>query len=249
MAYENTVALVTGGSSGLGRACVDYFLQHGLQVVLWDKNAGEESASCVAIACDVSQELDVEKAMQQTIATIGIPRICINCAGIAPAKKMVGKEGAMPLSQFKQVIDINLVGTFNVMRVVAAAMAKLSIDDATLERGVIINTASIAAYEGQIGQLAYSASKGGVVAMTLPAARELAAHSIRVNTIAPGLFATPLLLAMPQEVQDSLAATVPFPQRLGRPQEFARLALDIVNNPMINGEVIRLDGALRMQPR
>ena len=201
------------------------------------------------MACDVSSDVSVEHAIQETILRFGVPRICIHCAGVAPARRMVGKEGAMPLELFKQVIDINLVGTFNVMRVVAEAMIKLDALIDTNERGVIINTASIAAYEGQIGQLAYSASKGGVVSMTLPAARELAQYGIRVNTIAPGLVATPMLLNMPQEVQDSLAATVPFPKRFGKPEEFAALAIHIVENCMINGEVIRLDGALRMQAR
>nr|WP_256593739.1 SDR family oxidoreductase [Legionella feeleii] len=197
----------------------------------------------------MSSAEDIEQALQKTIAQIGVPRICINCAGIAPAKRMVGKEGAMPLAAFKQVIDINLVGTFNVMRVAATAMAGLELEPGSQERGVIINTASIAAFEGQIGQTAYSASKGGVVAMTLPAARELAQHAIRVNTIAPGLIATPMLLNMPQEVQDSLAATVTFPKRLGKPEEFAALVLHIIENCFINGEVIRFDGALRMQAR
>ncbi|SPX59405.1 3-oxoacyl-ACP reductase [Legionella feeleii] len=201
------------------------------------------------MTCDVSSAEDIEQALQKTIAQIGVPRICINCAGIAPAKRMVGKEGAMPLAAFKQVIDINLVGTFNVMRVAATAMAGLELEPGSQERGVIINTASIAAFEGQIGQTAYSASKGGVVAMTLPAARELAQHAIRVNTIAPGLIATPMLLNMPQEVQDSLAATVTFPKRLGKPEEFAALVLHIIENCFINGEVIRFDGALRMQAR
>ena len=162
---------------------------------------------------------------------------------------MVGKEGAMPLDAFKHVLDINLVGTFNVMRVMAEAMTRLEPLSESGERGVIINTASIAAYEGQIGQVAYSASKGGIVAMTLPAARELAQYGIRVNTIAPGLIATPLLLNMPQDVQDSLAATIPFPKRFGKPEEFAALVIHMIENSMINGEVIRLDGALRMQPR
>ncbi|CDZ79036.1 3-oxoacyl-[acyl-carrier-protein] reductase FabG [Legionella massiliensis] len=250
MNLDNQTAVITGGSSGMGRACVKTLGEQGVKVVVWDKqieNSPEQVA--LALACDVSSAEDVERAMAQTIAQIGIPRICINCAGIAPAKRMVGKEGPMPLEAFKQVIDINLVGTFNVMRVVANAMASLELDKLSQERGVIINTASIAAFEGQIGQMAYSASKGGVVAMTLPAARELAQHAIRVNTIAPGLIATPMLLNMPQEVQDSLAATVTFPKRLGKPEEFASLVKHVIENAMINGEVIRLDGALRMQAR
>ena len=248
MKLHNQIAVVTGGASGMGKACVQALLKQGVRVVVWDKQV--EKVSDDAIACDVSSAAAVEHALQETITRVGVPRICISCAGIAPARRMVGKEGVMPLDAFKQVIDINLVGTFNVMRVMAEAMSRLtSLTDSDDERGVIINTASIAAYEGQIGQIAYSASKGGVVAMTLPAARELAQYGIRVNTIAPGLFATPLLLNMPQNVQDSLAETVPFPKRFGHPEEFAALAIHLIENCMINGEVIRLDGALRMQAR
>lgn len=238
------IAVVTGGASGMGKACVEALRDRGAQVVVWDRQADSEG-----IACDVSSADSIEQALRDTISRFGVPRICINCAGIAPAQKMVGKNGVMPLDEFKQVIDVNLVGTFNVMRVMADAMSRLPLSDNAEERGVIINTASIAAYEGQIGQTAYSASKGGVVAMTLPAARELAQYGIRVNTIAPGLIATPLLLTMPQDVQDSLSATVPFPKRFGRPEEFAALVIHIIENVMINGEVIRLDGALRMQAR
>lgn len=251
MNLDNQIAIVTGGASGMGKACVQMLSADGVRVVVWDKqldNINDENLA-LAVSCDVSSAEEIEQAMQKTIAQVGVPRICINCAGIAPAKRMVGKEGAMPLPDFKQVIDINLVGTFNVMRVVAEAMIHLDLDASSQERGVIINTASIAAFEGQIGQMAYSASKGGVVAMTLPAARELAQHAIRVNTIAPGLIATPMLLKMPQEVQDNLAATVTFPKRLGKPEEFAALVLHVIQNSMINGEVIRLDGALRMQAR
>ena len=247
MNLENQIAVVTGGASGMGKACAQYLTQQGARVVIWDRDISHSDE--ISVACDVSSAQAVEHALETTMAKVGTPRICINCAGVAPAERMVGKEGAMPLEAFKHVIDINLVGTFNVMRVVAAAMVRLDILPESNDRGVIINTASIAAYEGQIGQTAYSASKGGVVAMTLPAARELAQHAIRVNTIAPGLIATPLLLNMPQEVQDSLAATVPFPKRFGKPEEFAALVVHIVENSMINGEVIRLDGALRMQPR
>jgi len=216
-------------------------------VVIWDKQLDSETVE--GITCDVSSASSVEQALSDTITRAGVPRICISCAGIAPARRMVGKEGPMPLAEFKQVIDVNLIGTFNVMRVIAAAMSQLLPIGEAQERGVIINTASIAAFEGQIGQTAYSASKGGVVAMTLPAARELAQFGIRVNTIAPGLIATPMLLNMPQEVQDSLASTVPFPKRLGKPEEFSSLVLHIIENCLLNGEVIRLDGALRMQAR
>ena len=242
MKLNNQIAVVTGGASGMGKACTEALQQRGVQVVVWDRQAGVDG-----IACDVSSAESIEQALSDTISRFGVPRICVNCAGIAPAQKMVGKQGVMPLDAFKQVIDINLVGTFNVMRVMAHAMSGLSLPDNSDERGVIINTASIAAYEGQIGQTAYSASKGGVVAMTLPAARELAQYGIRVNTVAPGLIATPMLLNMPQAVQDSLAASVPFPKRFGKPEEFAALVIHIIENSMINGEVIRLDGALRMQ--
>lgn len=252
MKLANQIAIITGGASGIGRGCAEKLSSLGLQVVVWDRQiealADNEQIS-LALACDVSSEPAVEEALQKTISTIGVPRICINCAGVAPAKRMVGKDGPMSLAAFKQVIDINLVGTFNVMRVVANAISLLELEPGEEERGVIINTASIAAFEGQIGQLAYSASKGGVVAMTLPAARELAQHAIRVNTIAPGLVATPMLLNMPQDVQDSLAATVTFPKRLAHPEEFAALAIHLIENSYINGEVIRLDGALRMQAR
>ena len=233
----------------MGRATALAMINQGVKVMIWDKNITGIDIDCLSIACDVSSATDVERAIEETVSTLGIPSICINCAGIAPAKRMVGKTGAMPLADFKQVIDINLIGTFNVMRVVAEKMIENAISAASEEKGVIINTASVAAFEGQIGQMAYSASKGGIVAMTLPAARELAQHAIRVNTIAPGLIATPMLLSMPQDVQDSLAATVTFPKRLGKPEEFAALVLHIIENPLINGEVIRLDGALRMQAR
>lgn len=247
MNFDNQIALVTGGASGMGKACVQYLQQHGMKVVVWDKQSDSSSDAELFITCDVTSDESVEKAMQQTVSQIGVPRVCVNCAGIAPAKRIVGKEGPMPLETFKQVIDVNLIGTFNVMRIVAHAMSTLDLENKSQERGVIINTASVAAFEGQIGQAAYSASKGGIVSMTLPAARELAQFAIRVNTIAPGLIATPLLLNMPQEVQDNLAATVTFPKRLGRPEEFASLVGHIIENGMINGEVIRLDAALRMR--
>lgn len=245
MNIDNQIAVVTGGSSGLGRSCVEALRAKGLKVMIWDIH--NPTVDNYFVFCDVSSETEVNEALNITIAKLGTPRIVINCAGIAPAKRMVSKEGAMPLSDFRAVININLIGTFNVMRVTAAAMSELSLEGE--ERGVIINTASIAAYEGQIGQTAYSASKGGVIALTLPAARELASLSIRVNSIAPGLMATPLLLNMSEETQEKLAATVTFPKRFGTGNEFAALVLHIIENSFINGETIRLDGALRMQAR
>lgn len=242
----NQIALITGGASGIGQACATFFHDRGMQVVIWDQNETNSVKADLALICDVTNEHSVEQAMEQTKLHLGVPRVCINCAGIAPAKRIVGKEGPMPLASFKQVIDVNLIGTFNVMRVAAHAMSSEAIDLGSQERGVIINTASIAAFEGQIGQAAYSASKGGIVSMTLPAARELAQYAIRVNTIAPGLIATPLLLNMPQTVQDKLTENIPYPKRFGKPAEFAALAWHIFENPMINGEVIRLDAALRM---
>jgi len=250
MKLEQQIAVITGGASGMGKATAEALHDLGIQVAILDRHEVSLEFPCYSVACDVSQDKEVEEAFNQIVSKLGVPRICINCAGIAPAQRMVSKQGVMPLENFKQVIDINLVGTFNVMRRATEKMLQLAPDNLVgEERGVIINTASIAAYEGQIGQLAYSASKGGIVAMTLPAARELAQHAIRVITIAPGLMATPLLSGMPQEVQESLAATTVFPKRLGKPQEFAALVIHIIENSYINGEVIRLDGALRMQAR
>lgn len=247
MELNNQIAVITGGASGMGKASAHELSKHGVKVVVWDRNI--ENVDFLAFQCDVTIEESIAKALENTIKAVGVPRICINCAGVAPAKRMVGKNGPMFLSDFKQVIDINLIGTFDVMRLIVDAMIKLDVVNGTNERGIIINTASIAAYEGQIGQLAYSASKGGVVAMTLPAARELAQHGIRVNTIAPGLIATPMLQNMPEEVQESLVASAIFPKRLGRPDEFAALAKHLIENEFINGEVIRLDGAVRLAPR
>jgi NAD(P)-dependent dehydrogenase (short-subunit alcohol dehydrogenase family) len=196
----------------------------------------------------VSDAASAEAAVQAAKAAQGAPRVLINCAGIGPPARIVGRDGPLPLAQFKRVIDINLIGSFNLMRLAAAEMMPLEAL-AEGERGVIISTASVAAYEGQIGQAAYAASKGGIVALTLPAAREFARAGIRVNTIAPGLFNTPLMGTLPQAAQDSLGASVPFPARLGRPEEYAQLVLAIIANPMLNGETIRLDGALRMAPK
>ena len=246
MLLSGQSAIVTGGASGMGKTTAAALHERGIKVMVWDRQIPENTDN--AIACDVTSEQAVEQALQQTIAKIGIPRIVINCAGIAPARRMVNKKGVMPLSEFQQVIDVNLIGTFNVMRVAVAEMAKLEPQGDSQERGVIINTASVAAFEGQIGQTAYAASKGGIVSMTLPAARELAGLGIRVNTIAPGLMATPMLLGMPQEVQDSLVDSLLFPKRLGYPEEYASLVIHLLENTLINGATIRLDGALRMQP-
>jgi len=247
MQIEKQIAVITGGASGMGRSCAQALSERGARVMVWDIH--DPSFACDFFKCDVSSAESVENALKNTQRKLGIPTICINCAGIAPAQKMTGRQGMMPLDAFQRVLNINLVGTFNVMRVVSDAMTHIDNIAEGVERGVIINTASIAAFEGQVGQIAYSASKGGIVAMTLPAARELAQYGVRVNTIAPGIIATPMMLGMPQEVQDSLASTVPFPKRLGMPEEFAALVIHLIENTFINGEVIRLDGALRMQPR
>jgi NAD(P)-dependent dehydrogenase (short-subunit alcohol dehydrogenase family) len=245
MELKNARAIVTGGASGLGQATVEYLQKHGVDVVSWDR---QEPKTPDQIYCDVTQEQSVENALIQTIEKIGTPNICIQCAGIAPAKRVVGKNGPMPLEEFNQVIQVNLVGTFNVMRLVAEKMMTLPAHEG-LTRGVFIHTASVAAFDGQIGQAAYSASKGGVAAMTLPLAREFAQHQIRVNTIAPGIMQTPMMANMPEEVQIELGKTVPFPHRLGKPEEYASLIAHIIENEYINAEVIRLDGALRMNAK
>jgi NAD(P)-dependent dehydrogenase (short-subunit alcohol dehydrogenase family) len=202
----------------------------------------------IAVRCDVTDEASAKAALAKVGEKYGIGRVLVNCAGIGPPRRIVGRDGPMPLAEFRKVIEINLIGTFNMMRLFAADTSKAE-PLADGERGVIVSTASVAAFEGQIGQAAYSSSKGGVVALTMPAAREFAQFGIRVMTIAPGIFATPMLAGLPKEAQDSLGASVPFPKRLGTPQEYADLVLTIVRNNYLNGEVIRLDGALRMAPR
>jgi NAD(P)-dependent dehydrogenase (short-subunit alcohol dehydrogenase family) len=246
-------AIVSGGASGLGRATAQVLAEAGVKVTILDLNeaAAIDAAREIggwACACDVTNAASVEGACLAARQRHGAARIAVNCAGVATPGRIVGREGPLPLEQFRHVIDVNLIGSFNVMRVAAAAMSRLD-PLADGERGIIISTASVAAYEGQIGQAAYAASKGGIVALTLPAARELAQHGVRVVAIAPGVFATPMLEGLPSSVRDSLAASVPFPKRLGRPEEYAALVLHLCRNPMINGEVIRLDGALRMPPR
>ncbi len=237
--------IITGGQSGLGQACFEGLAAKGAKVISWDI---QEGSTPYHVQCDVTSETSVMNALEQTIELIGIPSVCIQCAGIAPAKRIIGKNGPLPLSEFSKVIAVNLIGTFNVMRLVAEKMSTTECPE-NQSRGVFIHTASVAAFEGQIGQAAYSASKGGVTALTLPAARELAQHRIRVNTIAPGLMATPMLFAMPDEVQVELAKNIPYPKRLGQPAEYASLAMHLIENEYINGEVIRLDGGLRMTPK
>lgn len=253
MKLNDTSAIITGGASGLGAATAELLHEAGVKTALWDLNAekGEALAEKLGgIFCEtnVTSEDSVASALEKSVAANGRPSILVNCAGIAIGEKTVGKNGPHRLESFKKVIDINLVGSFNCIRLVSAEMEKNDPQEDG-ERGVIINTASVAAFEGQMGQAAYGASKAGVAGMTLPVARDLMNIGIRVNTIAPGIFWTPMMAGMDQKVQDALAAMVPFPKRLGRPDEYASLALEICKNTMINGATIRLDGAIRMQPR
>ena len=254
MNIQGHAALVTGGGSGLGEATARELARRGAKVAILDVNlaAAERVANDIggiAMRCDVTSPDSVQSAMAQAQAAHGPSRILMQIAGIGSAKRVVGKDGnAAPLEDFAKVINVNLIGTYNVARLFAAACAKLDpMEDG--ERGAMVFTASVAAFDGQVGQQAYSASKAGVAGMTLPMARDLAQHGIRVCTIAPGLFATPLMHTLPEPVQQSLAASIPFPQRLGKPEEFAQLAVHIITNGHLNGEVIRLDGALRMAPR
>lgn len=254
MNIQGHAALVTGGGSGLGEATARELARLGAKVAVLDlnlDNAQRVAADIggVAVQCNVADEASMQTAIEQAAAAHGPARILMQIAGIGSAKRVVGKDGnAAPLADFARVINVNLIGTYNAARLFAASCAKLGpMEDG--ERGVMVFTASVAAFDGQVGQQAYSASKAGVVGMTLPMARDLAQHGIRVCTIAPGLFATPLLKELPEPVQASLAQSIPFPQRLGKPEEFAQLAAHIVSNGHLNGEVIRLDGALRMAPR
>ena len=253
MQLKDQAAIVTGGASGLGSATARRLAALGAKVAVCDLNTKlAETVAAeikgVAVACNVADAASAEAAVAAAEKAHGPARVLVNCAGIGVAKRVIGKEGPMPFADFDRVIQVNLNGTFNMIRLATSAMSKLE-PLATGERGVVINTASVAAYDGQIGQAAYSASKGGIVGMTLPIARELAQFGIRVLTIAPGLFLTPLLANLPQEAQDSLAAAIPFPRRLGQAEEFASLALHMIENSYLNGEVVRLDGALRMAPR
>jgi NAD(P)-dependent dehydrogenase (short-subunit alcohol dehydrogenase family) len=253
MDIKGHAAVVTGGASGLGAATAEELARAGAKVACLDVNldgaraVADRIGGC-AVRCDVTDGEQAAAALAEARDQHGAARILINCAGVGPAKRIVGRDGPMPLADFERVIAINLIGTFNMMRLAAADMQNLS-PLADEERGVTISSASVAAFEGQIGQAAYSASKGGVAALTMPAAREFAQFGIRVNAIAPGIFHTPMLMALPEEAKKSLAAAVPFPKLLGRPDQFASLARHIIENTYINGEVIRLDGALRMAPR
>jgi NAD(P)-dependent dehydrogenase (short-subunit alcohol dehydrogenase family) len=253
MDIKGVTAIVTGGASGLGEAAAERLAAAGSKVAIFDLNAelGEARAKTMGgtfFKVDVTSEEEVAAALDKVEGLHGKARILVNCAGIGPPAKVIGREGAaVPLKDFAKIVNVNLFGTFNVLSKFAARLHAAAMDGE--ERGVIVNTASVAAFDGQIGQAAYSASKGGIVGMTLPIAREFARYAIRVMTIAPGIFLTPLLMTLPQEAQDSLGKQVPFPSRLGRPAEFALLVESIVLNPMLNGEVIRLDGAIRMAPK
>ena len=253
MDVKGHAAVVTGGASGLGAATATFLARGGATVAVMDVNlnAAEKLAREIggyAVRCNVTDAEQSAAALADARERHGAARVLVNCAGVGPAKRIVGRDGPMPLGDFERVVKINLIGTFNMMRLAAADMQGLSAL-ADGERGVIITTASVAAFEGQIGQAAYSASKGGVAALTMPAAREFAQFGIRVVCIAPGIFRTPMLMAIPEESQKSLAASVPFPKALGRPDQYASLACHIIENSYLNGEVIRLDGALRMAPR
>ncbi len=255
MNVEGSTFFITGGGSGLGAACARLFAENGGNVLIADvqeqasqKLAAELGSRAKFMRTDVTDEASVQNALEAAKQQFGGVQVAINCAGIASAGRVVGKEGPHDLNAFARTIQVNLIGTFNVIRLAATAMSRNEPNE-ELERGVIINTASVAAFDGQIGQAAYSASKGGVVSMTLPIARELARFGIRVMTIAPGVFETPMMAGMTPEYQKSLSAAVPFPSRLGKATEYAALARDIIENPMLNGTTIRLDGALRMAPR
>ncbi len=252
MEIKDKVFIVTGGASGLGEGTARMLAAHGGKVVIADMQSDKGAAVArdlggVFVRCDVSSETDGQAVVAEAVS-LGKLMGLVNCAGIAPAEKTVGKNGAHTLAAFSKTITVNLIGSFNMIRLAAEAMCRND-PEATGERGVLISTASVAAYDGQIGQAAYSASKGGIVGMTLPIARDLSRNGIRNMTIAPGIFGTPMLFGMPQEVQDALAAGVPFPSRLGTPEDYAKLVRHIFENDMLNGEVIRLDGAIRLAPR
>ncbi|KMO11408.1 SDR family NAD(P)-dependent oxidoreductase [Methylobacterium platani] len=253
MNVNGVAAIVTGGGSGLGAATGRALAAAGARVALLDLNEGAAAEVAreiggLALPCDVADAGSAEAAVARAAEVHGPARILVNCAGVATAGRIVGRNGPLDLQAYARVIQVNLIGSFNLMRLVAAGALALDPLEGG-ERGVILSTASVAAYEGQVGQAAYASSKAGIVGLTLPAAREFAPSGIRVCAIAPGIFETPMLRGLPQEVQESLGAAVPFPSRLGRPEEYAKLAMAIIDNPMLNGEVIRLDGALRMQSK
>ena len=254
MEIKGSAAVVTGGGSGLGEATAKALAARGALVAVLDRDGARaqavatECGGCGA-GCDVTDADQVQTALEAAAGQHGVARILVNCAGIGTAKRIVGREGPMLLDEFRQVVEVNLIGSFNALRLAAAAMSSADPVGASGERGVVINTASIAAYDGQVGQAAYAASKGGIVGLTLPAARELAQFGVRVLTIAPGLVDTPMMRGLPPEIQEALGASVPFPNRLARPEEFSRLVMDVIENEYLNGEVIRLDGALRLPPR
>lgn len=254
MQIEGQVAIVTGAASGLGKATAKALAEAGANVVLVDRDATRVGAAAAELGCrfevlDVADAAAAEAAFTAIVNGLGAPRVLVNCAGIAPGARIVGREGAMPLADFEQVIRVNLIGSFNMLRLAAAAMSNAPALNDDGERGVIINTASVAAFEGQIGQAAYAASKGGIAALTLPAARDLARSGIRVLAIAPGILKTPMVAGLPEAVQESLGAAVPFPSRLGHPEEYASLVMEMIRNTLLNGETIRLDGALRLAPK
>ncbi len=253
MKIEGLAAIVTGGGSGLGRATAEALAAKGAKVAVLDLNAAAAETAALAIAglgvaCDVSDAASAEAAIAKAQAAHGVARILVNCAGIAVSKRVVGRDGPHPLGDFRRAVEVNLVGTFNMIRLFGAAASQAEPLDGG-ERGAIVNTASVAAFDGQIGQAAYVASKGGVVAMTLPIAREFAQFGIRVNTIAPGIFFTPMMHSLPPAAQESLGRQVPFPPRLGDPSEFAALAVHMIENGYINGETVRIDGSIRLAPK
>lgn len=255
MNISGSVAVISGGASGLGEASVRKLVADGAKVAVLDLNetqgrklVSELGPAAVFLAADVSDEKSVQTALDQVLAEFGALHIAVSCAGVGTPMKVIGQEGPMPIAEFNRTLQINLVGTMNVVRLAAARMSANS-PNADGERGIIINTSSVAAFEGQIGQAAYAASKAGIVGMTLPIARELAEYGIRVMTIAPGLFLTPMLAALPEKVQDALSRMMPFPKRLGKPSEYALLVGQIIENPMLNGETIRLDAALRLSSK
>ena len=253
MRIEGVAAIVTGGGSGLGRATAEALAAKGAKVAVFDLNsAAAESAAAaiggVGVACDVSDAASAEAAIAKAEAAHGVARILVNCAGIAVSKRVVGRDGPHPLAEFERALKVNLVGTFNMIRLFGArASAAEPLEGG--DRGAIVNTASVAAYDGQIGQAAYAASKGGVVGLTLPVAREFAQFAIRVNTIAPGIFFTPMMLSLPPAAQESLGRSVPYPARLGDPKEFAALAVHMIENGYLNGETVRIDGSIRLPPK